>query len=131
MRADVGLIRVGLRTNIQDLCVLHTESGGGLAIGDDVTVGHRAILHGCRIGNRVLVGMGATVMNNAEIGDECIIGAGALVTEGTVVPPRSLVLGVPARIKRELSADEARGLAEHAARYAEFAARCKADGLGI
>ena len=106
VRGDVGAIRIGRRTNIQDLCVLHVDSDFDLTVGDEVTVGHRAILHGCRIGHRVLVGMGAIVLNGAEVAEECIIGAGAVVTEGAKIPPRSLVLGVPGRVVRGLDASE-------------------------
>lgn len=131
IRADVGRIVIGRRTNVQDLCVLHTELGEGLTIGDDVTVGHRAILHGCRIGNRVLIGMGAVVMNGVTIGDDCIIGAGAVLTEGSEIPPRSLVLGIPAKIKRRLSDVDVSSLKGYAVQYAEFAARCKEEGLEL
>jgi carbonic anhydrase/acetyltransferase-like protein (isoleucine patch superfamily) len=117
VRGDVGRIRIGRRTNIQDLCVLHVEAGQDLEVGDDVTVGHRAILHGCRIASRVLIGMGSVIMNGATIGEGAMIGAGALVTEGTEIPPRSLVLGVPARVSRELSDSEEAAIAESATRY--------------
>ncbi len=125
VRADIGSIRIGCRTNIQDLCVLHTDMGEGLVVGDDVTVGHRAILHGCTIGDRVLIGMGAVVMNGATIGDESIIGAGAVVTEGTIIPPRSLVLGMPAKVSRKVSDEESRVVAGYAGSYAELAAQYK------
>lgn len=129
VRADVGSIVIGKRSNIQDSCVLHLPWGGRISIGDDVTVGHRAVVHGCKLGDRILVGMGAIIMDGAEVGDDCIIGAGAVVTEGTEIPPRSLVLGTPARVKRELSEDEVRMLAEHAAKYAQLATRYKKYGL--
>jgi carbonic anhydrase/acetyltransferase-like protein (isoleucine patch superfamily) len=118
IRGDVHFIRIGSRTNIQDHSVLHvTRRQSPLFIGDDVTVGHRATLHGCRIGNRVLIGMGALVMDDAEVGDECIIGAGALVTKKTRVPPRSLVLGSPAKVVRPLRAEELEFLAKSAENY--------------
>lgn len=129
VRGDVGTIAIGAYTNVQDGCVLHIPLEGTVVIGDEVTIGHRAIVHGCTIGNRVLVGMGSIIMDGAEIGDECIIGAGAVITEGTKVPPRSLVLGMPARIKRELSDDEARGLAAHAKEYAMLAAEYRKGGV--
>jgi len=92
VRADVNFVKIGSRTNIQDLCVLHvTHDTHPLNIGDEVTVGHHVVLHGCTIKDRVLVGMGAILMDGVVIGEECIIGAGALITEGTVIPPRSLV----------------------------------------
>lgn len=118
IRGDVHTIRIGNRTNIQDQCVLHvTRKKSNLVIGDEVTVGHRAMLHGCRIGNRVLVGMGAIIMDDAEIGDDCIIAAGALVTKGTKVPAGSLALGSPARVARVLKPEELAYLPESAANY--------------
>ncbi len=105
IRADNTPIIVGERSNIQEGAMLHSDPDAPLTIGADCTVGHHAMLHGCTLGNRVLVGMGATVLNHAEIGDDCLIGAGALVTEGKVFPPGSLIVGSPARAVREL--DEA------------------------
>lgn len=100
VRGDVGPIRIGARTNIQDLCLLHVTTGlPGLAIGDEVTVGHRAILHGATVGNRCLIGMGAILLDGCAIGEESLVGAGSVVREGTVVPPRSFVAGVPAVVK--------------------------------
>ena len=100
IRGDVGPIRVGARTNIQDLCVLHVTTGlPGLTIGDEVTVGHRAILHGATIGDRCLIGMGAILLDGCEVGEESLIGAGSVLREGTVVPPRSFAAGVPAVVK--------------------------------
>ena len=121
VRGDSNAIRLGARTNVQDLCVLHVDHKHELSIGDEVTVGHRAILHGCTIEDRCLVGMGATVMNGAVIGAGSIVGAGALVTENTVVPPRSLVLGVPAKVRRELTDDEVASVARSASLYEEYA----------
>lgn len=129
VRADINRITIGLRTNIQDLCVVHVERSHALTIGDEVTVGHRAIIHGCTIGNRVLIGMGAIVMNGAVIGDECIVGAGAVVTEGVVIPPRSLVLGVPGKVRREVTAEELLQIESSARHYAENAAAYLAQGL--
>ncbi|MCM2279567.1 MAG: gamma carbonic anhydrase family protein [Oligoflexia bacterium] len=118
VRGDVNAIRIGARTNIQDHSMLHvTRKVSLLTIGDEVTVGHRASLHGCTIGNRVLVGMGAIVLDDAVIGDECIIGAGALVTQGTRIPSRSLVLGAPARVIRALRPEELASLEKSAANY--------------
>lgn len=129
LRGDVGSITVGARTNIQDLTVVHvTTARFDTTLGADVTVGHRAILHGCTIGDRVLVGMGAIVLDGAEIGEECIVGAGAIVTPGTKVPAGSLLVGAPARVARELRDDERRGLAEQAQRYLELAARHRHAG---
>lgn len=106
IRGDSNLIKIGSRTNIQDNCVLHCNERNPLSIGDDVTVGHRAILHGCKVEARVLVGMGSTIMNGAVVGSDTIVGAGALVTEATIVPPKSLILGFPAKVKRGLTEEE-------------------------
>lgn len=103
IRADAASISIGDRTNIQDGCVIHADLGSPAAIGSGVSVGHNATLHGCTVGDNVLVGMGATIMNNAEVGRDSLIAAGALITEKMVVPPRSLVAGVPAKIRRELT----------------------------
>lgn len=111
LRGDQGAIRIGARSNIQDGCVVHNT--GGLSttrVGEQVTVGHRAVLHGCQIGSNVLVGMGAIILDNAEIGDWSMIGAGALVTARTVIPPGSLVLGSPAKVIRPLTEKEREGL---------------------
>jgi carbonic anhydrase/acetyltransferase-like protein (isoleucine patch superfamily) len=107
LRADIGPIRVGARTNVQDLACIHLTDGVSEAIlGADVTVGHGAILHGCVVGDRCLVGMGSIVLDNARIGEGSVIAAGALVTARTVVPPRSLVRGSPAKVIREVTEDE-------------------------
>ncbi len=122
VRGDVNWIKIGERTNIQDLSMIHVDSAGWPTnIGDDVTVGHRVILHGCEIGNRVLVGMGAIVMNNVKIGEDSIIGAGALLTEGTIIPPKTLALGSPCKVKRELSDNEIQMIKLSALHYAELA----------
>lgn len=102
--------------------MLHSDPGAPLTIGADCTIGHHAILHGCTIGDGVLVGMGATVLNNATIGEGCLIGAGALVTEGKAFPPGSLIVGAPARAVRQLSADQAAALRQSAAAYVARAA---------
>jgi carbonic anhydrase/acetyltransferase-like protein (isoleucine patch superfamily) len=102
IRADNSPITVGARSNIQDGAMLHSDVGVPCTVGDDVTVGHHAILHGCTIGDRVLIGMGATVLNRAVIGEDCLVGAGALVTEGKVFPPGHLIVGSPAKAIREL-----------------------------
>jgi len=106
MRGDKERITVGADTNVQDLSVFHTDEGFPLILGEGCTIGHRAIIHGCTIGNNVLVGMGATVMNGVTIGDNCLIAAGALVPEGRTVPSGSLVMGVPGKPVRQLSAEE-------------------------
>jgi carbonic anhydrase/acetyltransferase-like protein (isoleucine patch superfamily) len=114
-------ILVGDRTNIQDGAVLHVADDLPCVIGDDVTVGHGAIVHGCRIGDRCLVGMGSIILNGAEIGDECVVGAGALVTEGKKIPRRSLILGSPAKVVRVISDEELVKILENAAEYIELA----------
>ena len=105
LRADNEPITIGRDTNVQDGCVFHVDPGFPLVIGANVTVGHNAILHGCTIGDGSLIGMGAVVMNGAVIGESCLVGANALVPEGKEIPPRSLVLGQPAKVVRTL--DEA------------------------
>lgn len=118
VRGDVNTIRIGERTNVQDHSILHvTRKKFSLKVGDDVTVGHRATLHGCTIGNRVLIGMGAIVMDDAEVGDDCIIGAGSLVTGGTKIPPGVLAVGSPAKVKRPLTDDEMAFLLQSAKNY--------------
>jgi carbonic anhydrase/acetyltransferase-like protein (isoleucine patch superfamily) len=128
IRADNTPILVGARTNIQESAMLHSDPGAPLTIGEDVTVGHHAVLHGCTIGNRTLIGMGAIVLNHAVIGEDCIIGAGALVTERKTFEPGSLIVGSPARAVRQLD-DRARAmLLQSAAHYVEKAAHY-AQGL--
>lgn len=105
LRGDNEEIRVGRGSNVQENCVLHTDMGFPLVIGPDCTIGHKAMLHGCTVGEGTLVGMGATILNGAKIGRGCLIGAGALITEGKVIPDGSLVMGAPGRVVREL--DEA------------------------
>lgn len=122
VRGDVNYIRIGRRTNVQDLSLLHvTHDTYPLILGDDVTVGHHVVLHGCTIQNRVLIGMGAVLMDGVVVGDDCIIGAGALVTEHTKIPPGSLVIGSPARVKRPLREAELSWLKESARNYVRYA----------
>jgi gamma-carbonic anhydrase len=128
VRGDVHYIRIGHRTNIQDLSLLHvTHDTHPLVIGDDVTVGHHVVLHGCTIHNRVLIGMGSIVMDGAIIEEDCIIGAGSLVTEGTVIPSHSLALGSPARVKRPLNEQEVAWLKESASNYVRYARQYMTD----
>jgi carbonic anhydrase/acetyltransferase-like protein (isoleucine patch superfamily) len=128
VRGDVNHVRIGARTNIQDHTVVHVTSGTHPTIvGDEVTVGHRVVLHGCTVERRALVGIGAIVLDGAVVGEEAMVGAGALVPPGMVVPPRVLVLGSPARVKRPLTPDEIAHLARSAERYAGLAATYVAE----
>ena len=119
LRGDNELILLGEGSNIQDGCVLHTDIGYPLTIGRDCTIGHKAILHGCTIGDNSLIGMGATVLNGARIGRNCLIGANALVTEGKVIPDNSLVMGAPAKVVRELGPDAVESLTKAAQEYVQ------------
>ncbi len=119
LRGDNEPIVIGENSNVQDNCVLHTDWGYPLSVGSGVVVGHGVILHGCTVGDNVLIGMGATVMNGAVIGDNCVIGAGALVAEGKQIPANSLVVGVPGRVARTLTDDESAALTAGAREYAE------------
>ncbi|MEM1233672.1 MAG: gamma carbonic anhydrase family protein [Pseudomonadota bacterium] len=110
LRGDNEPITVGRGTNIQENCVLHTDMGFPLTIGENCTIGHKAMLHGCVIGDNSLIGMGATVLNGAKIGNNCLIGAGALITEGKEIPDGSLVMGAPGKVVRELDAAAIKGL---------------------
>lgn len=126
VRSDNSPITIGDRTNIQDGSMLHSDSGVPLTIGQDCTVGHHAILHGCTIGDNVLVGMGATVLNNAVIGDNCLIGANALVTEGKVFPAGSMIIGAPAKAVRDLDEQTIATLKRSAQGYVDNQRRFKA-----
>ncbi|MGC1260312.1 MAG: gamma carbonic anhydrase family protein [Jannaschia helgolandensis] len=123
LRGDNEPIVVGERSNVQENCVLHTDMGFPLTVGADVTVGHKAMLHGCTIGDGSLIGMGATVLNGAVIGAGCLIGAGALITEGKVIPDGSLVMGAPGKVVRELDAAARERLLLSAQGYSANAAR--------
>lgn len=118
IRADNTPITVGARTNVQDGAMLHSDPGAPCTLGEDVTVGHHAILHGCTIGDRTLIGMGATILNRAVIGEDCLVGAGALVTEGKVFPPGHLIVGAPAKAIRPLDDMQKAMLKASAALYA-------------
>lgn len=132
LRGDVFPIRVGARSNIQDLSVLHVTSGlHPTNIAEDVTVGHRAILHGCSVERGCLIGMGAIVLDAVEIGEFCLIGAGALVAPGKVIPARSVVLGNPGRIVRQVTDEECESFLASAAHYVELAERHRrSEALG-
>ncbi len=120
VRGDVNRIEIGARTNIQDNCVVHVSGEHATRLADDVTVGHSVSLHGCTIGRLCLIGTGATVLTGAVVGEESIVAAGALVPEGMDVPSGSLVMGVPARIRRRVTEEERAGLRRHAREYVRF-----------
>ena len=123
MRGDNEEIRVGAGTNVQENCVLHTDMGFPLTIGANCTIGHKAMLHGCTIGEGSLIGMGATILNGAKIGRGCLIGAGALVTEGKEIPDGSLVMGAPGKVVRVLDGEAQARLLKSAEGYRRNAAR--------
>ncbi len=128
LRGDTNRIRVGARSNLQDGVVVHVNSGEEWTeIGDEVTVGHRAIAHACRIGRRCLIGMGAVVLDRASIGDEAMVAAGAVVPPGLSVPPRMLVRGTPGRVVRPLTDQEIEHLARSAARYVDLKNRYRRE----
>lgn len=127
LRGDNERITLGQGSNIQENAVLHTDMGYPLTIGENCTIGHKAMLHGCTIGNNSLIGMGATVLNGAEIGANCLIGAGALVTENAVIPDGSLVIGMPAKPVRELSEQQILGLTQSAVSYQKNMRRFRSD----
>ncbi|RMH49213.1 MAG: gamma carbonic anhydrase family protein [Alphaproteobacteria bacterium] len=119
LRGDNEEIRIGRGTNVQENTVMHTDMGYPLTVGPDCTIGHKAVLHGCTIGEGTLVGMGATILNGARIGRNCLIGAGALVTEGKEIPDRSLVVGAPGRVVRTLDDAAVKALLASAEHYRE------------
>jgi carbonic anhydrase/acetyltransferase-like protein (isoleucine patch superfamily) len=121
IRADSESIIIGTGTNVQDNCTLHVDPGYGCAVGDGVTIGHGAVVHGCTIEDNVLVGMHATVLNGAVVGRDSIVGANALVTENARIPVGSLVIGVPGKVARPLRPDEIDGIRASAAHYIERA----------
>ncbi|MDQ4490230.1 gamma carbonic anhydrase family protein [Sinomonas sp. ASV486] len=121
VRADTATITIGAGSNLQDNVVLHADAGFPCTVGAGVSVGHNAVVHGCTVGDNVLVGMSATIMNGAVIGAESLVAAGAVVLEGTQVPPRSLVAGVPAKVRRELTDDEVASLYRNASHYVDLA----------
>ena len=123
LRGDSDVIRVGAGSNIQDGAVLHTDAGIRMQLGRGVTVGHKAMLHGCEIGDHSLIGIGSIILNRARIGAHCIIGANALVAEGKTIPDGSLVLGTPGRVIRQLTEDEIQALQDRARGYVEKSRR--------
>jgi carbonic anhydrase/acetyltransferase-like protein (isoleucine patch superfamily) len=131
VRGDNERISIGARTNIQEGCTLHTDMGFPLGVGEDCTIGHNAILHGCEIGEGSLIGMGAIVLNGARIGRGCLVGAGALVTEGKTFPEGSLIVGSPARVMRALDSRTIAALLASAAHYVENGRRFAAGLVEI
>ena len=119
VRGDDGPIRIGNYSNIQDNCTVHLDAGGEVNIGDYVTIGHGAVVHGCTIGDRCLIGMGAIILNGAVIGENSIIGAGALITQGKEIPTGSMVFGNPGKVVRDVTEEEKNGIVENALHYAE------------
>lgn len=126
LRGDHDPIVIGKGSNVQDGSVMHTDPGCPLTLGENVTVGHQAMLHGCTIGDNSLVGIQAVILNNAVIGPNSLVGAGAVVTEGKVFPERSLILGAPAKVVRSLSDEEVEGLQHSAISYQERARQFRA-----
>ncbi len=123
VRGDLATITIGPRVNLQDGSIVHTDSDAALTIGEGVVVGHGAILHGTSIGRDTLIGMGATLLSGCEIGEECLIAAGTLVTEGRRIPPRSVVMGVPGKVVRTITAEELERTRTICAHYIEMAQR--------
>lgn len=117
LRGDMASIRVGARSNVQDNCTLHCDPGTPLTLGEDVTVGHNAVLHSCTVGDGSLIGMGAVVLSGAVVGKGCLVAAGALVTSGTVIPDGGVAMGVPARIRHTLRPEDRQKLLRNAAEY--------------
>ena len=120
LRGDIEDIKIGKFSNIQDNATVHTETRIPTRIGDYTVIGHNAIIHGCTIGNNSLIGMGSTILNRAVIGNNCIIGAGTVVTEGKIIPDNSMVIGIPGKIVRQVTDEEAEGIRRNAIRYNEL-----------
>lgn len=127
LRGDNEAIEIGADSNVQEHVIMHTDPGYGLRIGKGCTIGHRALLHGCTIGDNTLIGMGAIILNGARIGNNCLVGAGALVTEGKSFPDGSLIIGSPARVSRELDQAAIDRLKGSAAHYVANARRFKSE----
>lgn len=130
LRGDMESISIGAGSNIQDGCVAHTDPGHPVVVGSGVSVGHRAVLHGCTVEDGALIGMSAVVLNGAVVGAGSLVAAGAVVTEGMQIPPGSLVAGVPAKVRKELDEDAIESLRRNARTYVELAARHRAATAG-
>lgn len=128
LRGDINHIRLGPRSNVQDGCVLHVSDDFPCLLGADVTVGHRAVVHACTVGDEVLIGMGAIILDGAVIGPRSVIAAGAVVTKGSIIPEGSLVVGTPGKVVRSLSQEELRANAALAAKYVEVSRRYRELG---
>ncbi len=131
LRGDLARITLGPRVNIQDGCVVHTDHDAPMDIEEGVVIGHGAVLHGRRIGRDTLIGMKAVLLAGCEVGEECLIAAGTLLTEGRRIPPRSVVMGVPGKVVREITADELRRTRESCAGYLEMAQRYAAGAFPL
>lgn len=123
LRGDVASITIGRGSNVQDNVSVHVDAGHPVVLGEYVSVGHNAVVHGCEIGDGSLIGMGSVILSGARIGASCLVAGGAVVLSGTEVPPRSLVAGVPAKVRRELTDEEVAGLRDNAERYLEYSAQ--------
>ena len=129
IRGDEAPIVIGEETNIQENCTVHVSHNKPVSIGNNVTIGHNAVIHSCTIGDRTRIGMAAVILDGAQIGNDCIIGAGSLVTKNTVIPDGSLVLGSPAKIKRNLTWEEKLGNLENSREYVKVSGEMKAQGI--
>lgn len=129
LRGDEAPIVIGEETNIQENCTVHVSRNMPVRIGNNVTVGHNAVIHSCTIGDRTLIGMGAVILDRAQIGNDCIIGAGSLVTKNTIIPDGSLVMGSPAKIKRNLTWEEKLGNLENSKEYVSVSREMKRQGV--
>ena len=127
LRGDIEPIRIGSNSNIQDGSIIHTMIGAPATVGDWVTVGHRVVLHGCVVENHCLIGIGAVLLNNVRVGEGSIVAAGAVVAEDTVIPPRSLYMGVPAKLRRAVTEDEQAFIRMHAEHYLQYKASYLAE----
>ncbi len=128
IRADNDIVKIGYGTNIQDLSIIHVDPGCPVNIGNEVIIGHRCVIHGCTIKDNTLIGMGAIIMNKSEIGSFCIIGAGAVVTEGMIIPDYSVVMGMPAKIIKEVTPLQIEKIKQNAQSYIALAKVYKKNG---
>jgi carbonic anhydrase/acetyltransferase-like protein (isoleucine patch superfamily) len=127
LRGDQNKIKIGNKTSIQDNVVIHVDETNAVQIGDNVSVGHGAVLHGCKIENNVIIGMNSTILNGAEIGKNCIVGANALVPEGKKFPEKSLIIGIPGKVKRELENADIEAISKNAEEYVELTKEYKKE----